>query len=823
MDAAVVLAWWQKERGFFSEHFPTALAQLDNDAARLQKLAAADEEVVVCVLGQAAVGKSTLLNALVARAETLLPAGGIGPLTALATQVRYSAEPYFCVRYQDARQLHGVRLALEAELRRQGRATALAQSPIDTPADAESALFAIDGDPDPRAVDDGGALTNAESNDVEHRQSVDRERRRRIDELTKLVCQVVKGDQFVEAEPSYLAQAIRSLLSGQPSMLAALDEVDRERIARASSCLAAGRGGKLVRYSAIELKHDFHRVLREHVSGFLAPLVEQIEVGWPSEILKNGLMLVDLPGVGIASDRYTSITSEFIRQKARAVVLVVDRAGPTDASVDLIRDSGYWDRLLLSSDDPSSDPCTLIVAVSKIDDVAREEQHQFDHLPSGQRPRLRDVFARLKDEVEVKIRAQARDCFSKLSMQPTQDEHVRVAREEAGKALLSALQVFPISATQYRDYYRRLDGDDEAFPFVGDPQQSGIPALQDYLVQLATAQREDRRQAREEVLTRLVRTISGSLDQAFTQWSENLQAMEEAVQLRQELEQFLEPKRLELANREGAFREFLDNTINVRIEELVAKAQTAAQQEIQRYLWALSDCHWATLRATVTRGGTFVSGMSRRVDLASDVAQRFQEPMAAVWSQTLLKQVRRRTQQHGGAIQQIVGEICDWVDDRHETHVQRQVLDAQKELIRDRVHQLGQVGQEAVDELKDAVKREMVQQIVQPIRSACQKFVERGDAYGSGVKRRILDLFHTLVDESVASAGVPTTNLLRSRFVEVHVEIVKALAEWGDPIDQTADAVVEREETRRRRSDAQRRTKILADLQQLRETAPTMQ
>lgn len=488
----------------------------------------------------------------------------------------------------------------------------------------------------------------------------------------------------------------------------------------------------------------------------------------------------------------------------------------------MIRDSGYWDRLLLSSDDPASDPCALIIAVSKIDDVAREEQRQFDHLPSDQRPRLRELFAKLKDDVKVKIRAQAGDCFSKLSMEPVQDEHVRHAREEAGRALLAELKVFPVSATQYRDYYRRLDGDDEAYPFVGDPVQSGVPALQKHLIALAAAQREDRRAAREDVLTRLVRTLSGSLDQAITQWSENLQAIEEAARLRQELEQFLEPKRLELANREGAFREFLENTISVRIEELVAKAQAAAQQDIQRYLWALSECHWATLRATVTRGGTFVSGISRRVDLASDVAQRFQEPMAAVWSQTLLKQVRRRTQQHGGAIQQIVTEICDWVDDRLETQVQRQVLEAQKELIRDRVGQLGQVGREAVDELKDAVKTEMVQQIAQPIRAACQKFVERGDAYGPGVKRRILELFHTLVDESVAAAGGPTTKLLRGRFVDVQSEIVKALAAWGDPIEQTADAVVEREEMRRRRSDAQRRTKILAELQQLRATAPSM-
>jgi hypothetical protein len=70
----------------FSEHMPSALAQLDNDAARLQKLVSTDEEVVICVLGQAAVGKSTVLNSLVAQAETLLPAGGIGPLDPMSAE-----------------------------------------------------------------------------------------------------------------------------------------------------------------------------------------------------------------------------------------------------------------------------------------------------------------------------------------------------------------------------------------------------------------------------------------------------------------------------------------------------------------------------------------------------------------------------------------------------------------------------------------------------------------------------------------------------------------------------------------------------------------
>jgi hypothetical protein len=174
-----------------------------------------------------------------------------------------------------------------------------------------------------------------------------------------------------------------------------------------------------------------------------------------------------------------------------------------------------------------------------------------------------------------------------------------------------------------------------------------------------------------------MRTASLTLDQLHGQWSENLRAVKEATHLREELDRFLEPKRLELANREGAFREFLEATFATRIEELVAKAQVAAQEEVDRYLGVLTDLHWATLRATVTRGGTFVSKVGRRVDLAADIAQRFQEPMAAIWGQILLKEVRARTQRHGHALEHMVIEICEWADARSDTRVQRQVLAGQ--------------------------------------------------------------------------------------------------------------------------------------------------
>lgn len=106
MEDSDLLKWFDDSAsGFLSKHAKERLSSLNSDYTRLKRLLDQPEEVTVCFLGNSGIGKSTLLNAVAADAEQILPSGGIGPLTAQATEVHYSEEHQFKVTYHKKKHL----------------------------------------------------------------------------------------------------------------------------------------------------------------------------------------------------------------------------------------------------------------------------------------------------------------------------------------------------------------------------------------------------------------------------------------------------------------------------------------------------------------------------------------------------------------------------------------------------------------------------------------------------------------------------------------------------------------------------------------------
>jgi phage shock protein A len=88
------------------------------------------------------------------------------------------------------------------------------------------------------------------------------------------------------------------------------------------------------------------------------------------------------------------------------------------------------------------------------------------------------------------------------------------------------------------------------------------------------------------------------------------------------------------------------------------------------------------------------------------------------------------------------------------------------------------------------------------------------------VKQRILNLYSELADKVTEAAKEPATLILQKLFKDVEQEIVDAFKEHENPLDAVAEAIASAHGTYRKRSDAQKRSRILEQLNLVKAEAP---
>ena len=219
-------------------------------------------------------------------------------------------------------------------------------------------------------------------------------------------------------------------------------------------------------------------------------------------MLSSGLTLVDLPGLGIANDQYRNVTQTWVRNKAKAIALVVDRGGITEESAELLRASGFIGRLLHAADDPSTDAVQLLIVAVKLDLTADDEwSAEKQNSPDNAR-RWVEHFASVQERMEATLGAQVRDQVIG-GLRQGSFEGVRQDIDRVAKHLIDSLSIHTVSAPQFR---KLAIGDEEDRPRIQDPWQSGIPQLREAIAELAK-QREERT---EDGLIRVVDQFVGT-------------------------------------------------------------------------------------------------------------------------------------------------------------------------------------------------------------------------------------------------------------------------------------------------------------------------
>jgi predicted GTPase len=782
---ADLVEWYNTEaRPFFERFEESRLRELDADRERL--IAAASrltESVVVCLLGNSGVGKSTLLNALVAGKEIVLPAGGLGPLTAQALSVYYGDTPAFEIAYHAPQNLWRLVFALE-----QTHANDLKSLARNIEDDIIREYGEILGTED--------AISTADSDDPKPNELA-----RQYRSLAQLI---VKGSTERQADVAYLADSLRSVLGKDRKWQTTASHEDAERLTRVRSAIDLAKKQATYRRGAgrsVSDNDDFVGELRQHAAGFLAPLIKELKLFWPSPVLSSGLVLVDLPGVGIVGDPHRDITRAWIRQKAKGIVLVVDHRGLTEADADLLRTSEFLNRLLYSVDDPTADPVSLTVVVSKVDDIA--ETLYAENRSKKKWEHFVDVCSEATSKVRNQVRAHLGTIWS------SSDDNVNKSQKQVVDNIIERLQVYSVSAIQYR---KILAADEEDRAFVRDIADSHVPDVAQGLLSLAEGYKRDREAGLAAIRELFSSRVVSSLRLLEAKWQEQPAPSAESQKLRDDLTAFNASLQKKYYMTQGQFEEFLKKGIPERIDALVSDARRTSAKEIFGYLNTLQGAHWATLRAAVRRGGTYYGAL--HIDLPRDFALRFEEPVADVWGKNVLREIRSRTRAFSEGCAALVNELAGWALSQG-TRVQPRLVEAQATSIGSDLKRLESVGRDAVNDLREVVKNGLIEAIEGPIRRKCKQFVDRNEHLGRGTKDRILKLFYELAEDVSESASAPARRILRDCFRAVETEIEAVAREQADPLTAMTDAIVHSHELRTKKSDEQKRKRVVGELHQL--------
>ncbi|MCA9094157.1 MAG: hypothetical protein KDA68_11760, partial [Planctomycetaceae bacterium] len=314
--------------------------------------------------------------------------------------------------------------------------------------------------------------------------------------------------------------------------------------------------------------------------------------------------------------------------------------------------------------------------------------------------------------------------------------------------------------------------------------------------------------------------LQTTLNVIKARWEQRARAKEEAEQLERELNFFLQPLRDEFLVRQGSFRAFLTESLPNKIGEVVSDARATAAKTVRGYLRHLENAHWKTLQAAVRREGVFDG--SRHINLPSDFAQAFEDPTAEAWSKTILKELRKHTKEYAEDCLSLVDKVVDWARSQG-GRVQPRLIEAERDAISADTKHLSTVGKEAVDELRNKVKSRLFEEIEGPIRRRCKKFVNDNSHVGTGVKKRILQLFDELAEEAVQAAVTPARKVLSENYEVVQREISDAWKGHQDPLMSASKAIVTSHEDSVRRSDAKKRKSIIETIDAIFSESPCIE
>ena len=772
-------------RPFLEEQQAPALDALDRMASVLEKSKARKARLDFGFVGESQVGKSTLINALVGQAS--LPSGGIGPLTAKATEVAHADENSIWVRYHTREQLNRLAFVIQSYLIARGDLPLTATVPTESPPFAAKPS----DDDEPVELTENGSVNSKKTEKGEYF-------------LQQASLMITGGVAGADLSPLALLDGLRRVL-GQPGKIWAEAELGphagrlamlRDKCDRTEILTEKQLGGP----------RPFAKELRLRAAGALAPLVAELKVSLNTPFLMYAT-LVDLPGIGIVGDPAARVAEEFVRTRGDALIIVTRNSGLSTTISDLLERTGVITKLLFGAGDGEA-PIQVAVAVTHVDSVARERYSEGCRLAreTGDAPPDRhQIFRLLADEMRQRIRTQVESALRSSPSFEDLPADKKARRDDIVTKLCSTLDVLVVAGN---DYLNLTDGQED-LAFLKDIEVTGVPAFQQRVRQLSENRASRRLEAIDASAQELRSAIESHLERIARIYAEGGgRASAEWERFRIELAKTLAPLRDQMKAHHGEILGILHSTLPTKIELLCKQAEALATQKLRRLRKrGDAELYFPSLEAALRKDGVWER---RAINYPDAITRSFVDSVASDWEPTIVDGIRQAMRTLSEHDIRLVEQLCDQASTFDAKIVADAHIDMQKKLLQQEAKACVSWTRERLDQFRDDVQQKLIEQVKPAIAKAAKQALNAGINRGAGAKQRILDAFEEGGEKAITLASARALKVLGEYYECLSVDLQSNyLAEHHDPLQSAFDAMTKDEVTRGRRSDGQRRRGVL--------------
>lgn len=393
--------------------------------------------------------------------------------------------------------------------------------------------------------------------------------------------------------------------------------------------LAMSRGRPLVitEDKAISLRNKVRRYLvgrEQHEEGQFWPLISRVRIYGNFEVLSNGVVLVDLPGLNDPNPAREQVTKKYL-EEARYLWLVCNsQTGIDRVFTEVLRENGFLFRLFLEG---RLDVFSVIA--TRIDDmnvaaVLTQMGRDDDDFDGDCGPLLEFRRTEIAAHVQRNLIAIAEDIAAKAE---AGGEH-----RDSFFRRVKSIPVFSISTNGYLHAVERMP---HYHGIRFSPEDTHVPKLirhlhsvtieQSYKNQIEASSRRLRmlhEQAKSFFLN-AIRRIEVESDQARAEWADFVRVADSAIdEGRQAL------RKIRTRSEEALKQRCLS------FEQELANLDVRATKGLNSVFGAWNQINWRSLRSAVERKGVWFSvSLRREFHLNGDIARSYLELVPFVWDE----------------------------------------------------------------------------------------------------------------------------------------------------------------------------------------------